>query len=291
MFEQSSLISITESLYNIFENATVDTSVFVMIKNLFKKKYRLINSKLNGYTEIDFKIDSNNVFSFKKTNSVIEKVNSMRIKLNDVTEIWQGLIAYAGKSQPREWTSNTRETEFHRKLLYGKDVSKYGIIWSGEYLKYGKWLHRPRPSYIFDKEKILVQRIRNPQLNTRLVCAYDNNGYINGTGLSNILLLPEFEKEINLKYLLAILNSSLINYWFSFYYVDVNIKPEQLRNIPLSICNTFQQQSIVNIVEQIIENKRNNQYADTSALESEIDRLVYQLYGLTEEEIKIVEQS
>jgi len=46
-----------------------------------------------------------------------------------------------------------------------------------------------------------------------------------------------------------------------------------------------------NIVEQIIENKRNNQYADTSALESEIDRIVHQLYGLTEEEIKMVEES
>ena len=40
-----------------------------------------------------------------------------------------------------------------------------------------------------------------------------------------------------------------------------------------------------------MEEKKYNPSADTSALESEIDRLVYQLYGLTEEEIKIVEQS
>ena len=40
-----------------------------------------------------------------------------------------------------------------------------------------------------------------------------------------------------------------------------------------------------------MEEKKYNPSADTSALESEIDRLVYQLYGLTEEEIKIVEES
>ena len=46
-----------------------------------------------------------------------------------------------------------------------------------------------------------------------------------------------------------------------------------------------------NLYNKIVEAKKVNPSTDTSALESEIDRLVYQLYGLTEEEIKIVEQS
>ena len=45
------------------------------------------------------------------------------------------------------------------------------------------------------------------------------------------------------------------------------------------------------IINRIMEEKKYNPFADTSALESEIDHLVYQLYGLKEEEIKIVEQS
>ena len=49
-------------------------------------------------------------------------------------------------------------------------------------------------------------------------------------------------------------------------------------------------EEIKDLVSRILRAKRNNSSADTSALESEIDRLVYQLYGLTEEEIKIVEQ-
>jgi hypothetical protein len=50
------------------------------------------------------------------------------------------------------------------------------------------------------------------------------------------------------------------------------------------------QHSIETIVREIISMKRDNQDNDTSALESEIDRLVYNLYGLTEEEIAIIEK-
>ncbi|MBQ8157546.1 MAG: hypothetical protein IJ081_00815 [Prevotella sp.] len=50
-----------------------------------------------------------------------------------------------------------------------------------------------------------------------------------------------------------------------------------------------QQQYIVELVDEILIEKQTNPLTDTSALESEIDRLVYQLYDLTDEEIKIVE--
>jgi len=47
---------------------------------------------------------------------------------------------------------------------------------------------------------------------------------------------------------------------------------------------------MISSVERILAAKRANPQADTSALEREIDGLVYQLYGLTEEEIAIVEE-
>jgi site-specific DNA-methyltransferase (adenine-specific) len=51
------------------------------------------------------------------------------------------------------------------------------------------------------------------------------------------------------------------------------------------------QSSIASIAKRILAAKRKDPVADTSALEREIDALVYQLYGLTEEEIKVVENS
>ena len=68
---------------------------------------------------------------------------------------------------------------------------------------------------------------------------------------------------------------------------DYHIYPEHIRNIPIPNATVEQQQSIVKLVDEILKEKKTN--ADTSSLEAEIDQLVYQLYGLTDEEIAIVE--
>jgi len=49
--------------------------------------------------------------------------------------------------------------------------------------------------------------------------------------------------------------------------------------------------SLESKVDQILSLKKENPQADTSALEREIDLMVYELYGLSEEEIKIIEES
>ena len=114
------------------------------------------------------------------------------------------------------------------------------------------------------------------------------DGYINGTGLSNILVKEN--KNIDINFILGLINSKLINYWFGFYFTDVNIKPEQLRKIPI-LLNTELQDKINTAVTSILMTKKAKPQADTSALEKQIDQLVYQLYGLTNEEIAIIEQA
>lgn len=289
LFDKCEIVSITDSLYDIFASATVDTMITILQVNKGNKskKYKFVEDDLKSFHILDFNTNDDSILC-SKTNPIIQKIERDGGVLGSIVEIWQGLIAYAGKDQPRIWTSTEKETEYHRKLLYGRDISKYSITWSGEYLKYGEWLHRPRPSYIFDKEKILVQRIRNPKLKTRLVCAYDIDGYINGTGLSNVVLLDQYKDIYSLKYIIGILNSKLINYWFSYYFIDVNIKPEQLRKIPLPKAKTNQE--IITLVEKILSSKQNSPDADTSAIEREIDHKVYELYGLTDEEIRVIER-
>ena len=49
------------------------------------------------------------------------------------------------------------------------------------------------------------------------------------------------------------------------------------------------QSQIVGFVDQILTERRENPYADTSLIEQAIDRLVYRLYGLTDEEATVIE--
>lgn len=282
------LKSISKSLYNVFEVAMVDTNVFFIENIKSKKTYNLINGDLKSKVERTFELDDDFVFNFKEENPLISKIESIPKRIDDFCEVWQGLIAYGKKSQPREFTSVNKDSEFHRKLLYGGNIKKYGLEWKGEYLKYGNWLHRCRPSYIFDNPKILIQRIRNPQLKIRIVGAIDKEGHLNGTGLSNILLKNGIN-DLTLEYLLSILNSKLVNYWFSHYFVDVNIKPEQLRKIPIVIPNLNIGTHFKSLILQIQDLKKDNLKYDTSEIESEIDDMVYKLYNLNFEEVKIID--
>lgn len=286
IYENYQLIALSKTLYNVFETATVDTNIY-FIKNtpISSSNYFLIDGDLKSKVAMTFEMNDEFVFNLKDKNKIILGIEDRHKTLEEFCEIWQGLIAYGTKEQEREYTSDKKETTNHRKLLYGGDIYKYGIIWSGEYLKYGNWLHRPRPSYIFDTPKILVQRIRNPKLKTRLVCALDSEKFLNGTGLSNILLKEKITTP-SLKFLLALLNSKLINYWFSYYFTDVNIKPEQLRKIPISLTSNYTSFEI--IVDMIInvnqmdnanpihESVSNNLIV--KELEDLIDGMVLELY-------------
>ncbi len=142
---------------------------------------------------------------------------------------------------------------------------------------------------LFKGEKILGPGIVN---HNKFVL--DDEGYAFSFG--NMYAIATDKDCVNLKVLLGILNSKLVEYYLhkvapvkqgGYFSYGATV----LEKIPLNYPEEDFEQNIFEIVEKIIVAKKVNCSHDTSTLESEIDRLVYQLYGLTEEEIKIVEQS
>ena len=97
-----------------------------------------------------------------------------------------------------------------------------------------------------------------------------------------------------LKFLLGFLNSKLpifyikVKYASSSYCGGITFSKEMINDIPLS-ATPSQQQPIINLVDKILSAKKANSNADTSEWEKQIDALVYDLYGLNEDEIRIIE--
>ena len=96
----------------------------------------------------------------------------------------------------------------------------------------------------------------------------------------------------NLKYLLAILNSKVSEWYFNKISTTTGMgtnrwKKYKIELLPIKDISLKQQQPFVALVENVIEGKKNG--IDTAALETEIDNLVYKLYDLTPDEIKIIE--
>jgi type II restriction/modification system DNA methylase subunit YeeA len=90
------------------------------------------------------------------------------------------------------------------------------------------------------------------------------------------------------------LNSKLLNYFFQAFKEEegrafAQVKTVDIKNLPFIAPSSKIQTELIVIVNQILDQKSANPNADTSELENQIDQLVYQLYDLTEEEIKIVE--
>ena len=110
--------------------------------------------------------------------------------------------------------------------------------------------------------------------------------------LANSANFLKYQTKYSQKLLLALFNSKLLNFIFKATSTSSNVNGYEVDALPLPQLleeNRELQEDIISLVDKILAAKKADNSADTSAMEAEIDRLVYSLYGLTEEEIKIVE--
>ncbi len=139
----------------------------------------------------------------------------------------------------------------------------------------------------FEKEKIVY-----PCIMAKEPCfVYEEKGFY-APAPANIIT----GDKIEIKYLTALLNSKCIYFAMRKFYmgegIEGELKTNNLEKIPIpkiTKSNKPTADKIIALVEQILQAKEKDPKANTQGLEQEIDALVYQLYNLTDEEIKIIE--
>jgi len=194
-----------------------------------------------------------------------------------------------GKKKPDEFFKETLPSLYQHLISFAdKEVQgrRKGLINRDDQGDYW-WELRDCDYYSeFEKEKIVWQ-----EMSFEPSFAYDDKKFY--TNQTAYIMTGE-----NLKYILGILNSEISNWymlniayslsegakrWIKQYVEQLPIPPLTPQNQPIA-------NRIVALVDQILSSKKQNPEADTTHLENEIDQLVYQLYGLTEDEIKIIEE-
>ena len=328
IINNTNYLHIINSLDKVFLGANVDTCILIFSKeNIMKTKHVIGELKDNKFNSIsgDFFEEFTKTYiinikqysvSNKNINYLMEKITNKSLPLNSFAKVGTGLKAYqSGKGNPKQTQAMKENRIFHSmkkedktywKYLQGKDVIRYFLNWSKEYLSYGDWLAEPRKSIKFDKERILIRQTPS-KLPYCINAIYTSEAYLNDI---NSMVVYEF--KINPLFLLGIINSKLISFWFANYFgkLDRGIFPQfkvnelgQFPIIKIDLENKKDKEihdKLVNLVDSIIEinKKLNNEKNPDSAtmlrkqveaLDGEVDRLVYGLYGLTEEEIKVVE--
>jgi methylase of polypeptide subunit release factors len=161
---------------------------------------------------------------------------------------------------------------FH-PVLKGKEITPFKINWNGKFIDYGKHLAYAGKPEIFAGSKLLYQNIRNEKLKIRVVAALDEKGFYPKNSLS--FIVPENE-EISLLYLEAVLNSLLINAWFSGNYHSFHITVSQIRTIPLAIPKKGIKKQIENAVKLLKECDKSE--AEYNNMLARLNRLVCRVY-------------
>ncbi|HEH4074028.1 TPA: Eco57I restriction-modification methylase domain-containing protein, partial [Campylobacter jejuni] len=222
-----------------------------------------------------------------------------------------------------------RTAKLIRKMLRGRDIKRYSYEWAGlwvigtfpslkldieqypalkQYLSQflprieqsgekgcrkktsNKWFEtQDNIAYYeeFEKEKIVWNRISSD-----LCFSYDNQKNF----ILDSMFSITFYSNINLKYLIANLNSSISKFWIKnnaatlgdgIYGAKIYIE-----KLPIPKINSKNQKlvdELINLVDEILKAKEQNKNASTQELENKINSLTYKLYNLTEDEIKIIE--
>ena len=380
ILEKIKLLEIVNLVGHSFENVNVETVIYFGYKEkgefvtrvlLNKGKEFIYSHSKNSISFINEEEKLFKVFSDECSEEINKKIFENSIALDEIVEIKAGLQAYEkGKGIPKQTEEDVKNRPYDYtykfdeetyKYLEGNNVVRYSINWSGQYLKYGENLAAPRSVELFNGKKIIIREITGA-FPKNIISTYTEEFYLYNR--SNIGIIEKENKKIDLKYILVVLNSTLISYYFmkntaksvrklfpkiilndlrKFPFKEISLKEQQqfiekankiltlnkefqeilqkfqrmiMREFSLEKISTkLQNWYLLNFAEFIKELSKvkvklnlsqkadwedyfiaekskaetlNNEITKT---DKEIDRMVYELYGLSEEEIEIIEKS
>ena len=297
----------------------------IILKNAVDFENQQVSSVPSDYFSLFQNLIS---ISDQKTNDLMGKLfNHDFPRLDENFSVFQGIVtgnnpAFIFDSEA-EALSNGIDKELLHPLCHGRDIERYAVrsrerrilyvdssINLSTYPNTEKWLltfkeeldkrnqgksdiiawnslHRPRVKSELDlKEKILVQNTRNEALKTRICAVLDDKSVYGSQGVN--FIIPN-DVHASLRYLLGILDSTLINYLFATRFLNLAIKAEYLKQLRIPIPSAVILKQLESLISKVLELKKVNIEADTTSLEYQIDFLVYHLYGLTYDEVLIVD--
>jgi type I restriction-modification system DNA methylase subunit len=244
--------------------------------------------------------------------SIVKKISEKSKPLSDFCDVKTGLKAYQiGKGKPKQTEKQKANRVFHSqeklddsymKYLEGRDVKRYLLGWGGQWLKYGKFLAEPRSMELFTGERILVRQIPSKppySINATIV----DEPILNDI---NSMVIRNFQ-GVSPKYVLGVINSKLSTYWFVNTFDKFQrktfpqFKINELATFPIFTASDREKESVIKLVDSIQESQQHlasvseesSRYKEISkhleALNTSLDKLIYEIADLTSDEVQIVE--
>jgi len=320
---------IIENIYytgRAFKEVNLDTVIMILkkAKNNLERKKNIINIQIdNKIKQLEQKLFFEtegynfNIYLDKKKLNLKKTLDSISYKLGDLLEIHEGI--HSGNIRDKLFLNEPTTANCKKLLFKGPEVNRYYKKWEGKYVNYNKKIiNKDKKEYAnlgkeeyFINDKILLRRTGD-----KLIAILDKENYF---ASNNFFVLyfyndKDGKQKIDLKYILAILNSPIATWYFTTIqprrgrlFAEVKIK--HLNEIPIykiDFSNLEEKSSydnILRLVDKILFlNKSLDSISENSTkwisvkgeikkLDQYINQEIYKLYNLTEKEIKLVEKN
>ncbi|EHB2852176.1 class I SAM-dependent DNA methyltransferase [Campylobacter coli] len=260
------------------------------VANGIHPHYDFINNRINSNHNFAFKIGQG-IFGLSEEEK--EKLKLTKLENNLVKPYYdtQNFLKFFFKKNNHQWLIYTNSSFKNPNSMddypnLKKHLDKFQNVITSDNKPYG--LHRARDEKFFTgSPRIVALRkcVGEPKFSY-----VDFDCYVSAT------FYVIKTQRINVKYLTAILNSKLVAFWLKhkgkMQGNNYQIDKEPLLNIPIVDTNSKNKKladELINLVDEILKAKEQDKNANTQELENKINSLVYKLYNLTEDEIKIIE--
>jgi type I restriction-modification system DNA methylase subunit len=272
ILENFKIDSICDCRRQVFADADVEPLIFVFEKSKqgasFGRYLELVSNDFvfkNNFNPLDFHNTKNNNFVVtldEKAKAVFDKVKSTSKPLSDFYEVITGVKEYqVGKGTPPQtqadrdnsvFNSNFEKDGTFLKELRGKNVKRYRIEWTDEYLSYGPWIAEPRESRFFEGEKLLIRQIPGKE---HLIVAFTSDYYV--VDQTAFIAKKKPQIEINSLYTLCLLNSKLM-FWFfrnennEFDELFPKIKAKEFKSLPIKELSPDSQAPFISAADKML---------------------------------------
>ena len=307
----------------VFEDAAVDTSIFVVSHEQDSKQRQSnlvhigeyqaaqlgkVETPVNTVKQPAFLEIPDTAFNTRIDSmglAVTRKIQEQGVSLSEIVDI------KAGMKVRKEFVAESRLDKRYKRFLMGSDIKPYAMVWRGRWVCYDKTLEAEYTNQAFRDEwifqvpvKLLVRQVMGKK---RIFAAVDREQHYVDQSL--YVLIPNNEAPAP-EYIAGVLCSRLMGYFFGSTMADrketfPKIKGAQIKQLPIPVPSNAQQKQYNQLIQAYQQQVRiQAEYRsaksshDRAFLERQIeqtdrkiDRLVYELYGLSEEEIAIVEGS
>ncbi|MDI6803092.1 MAG: N-6 DNA methylase [Bacteroidota bacterium] len=247
---------------------------------------------------------------------LLSKIKSQSKELGVIARASLGTQAYNSGKHTKEqivkrvFHASKKLSDEYLPEIAGSDVGRYSLQWQKkEYIRYGPWLHDYRTMEWLSGQRLLIREITGKGI-YKICATYLEDTYCNYKTILNVIYRED--RTFSMKFLLGVLDSRLISFIYPLVSNKIvkdnfpRLSVGDLRLIPIRTINfedaadKARHDNIIKLVEQMLDAKAKLANAKTESetnrfemlcktLDRQIDEAVYELYGLTEEEIRIVE--